>query len=877
MATRHELGALPKRKLMTYGKAARKRQPRSTCSPVTASKSASEEDLLTASKTTTTPPKNTPKTMRRQPPIDQITSRKSFSPELPQLLDGANDDPAKRPSSQSTFSSERKRKLSHIYPSQGRPQGSSNSSDDSSSSTPERHRNGIPKNEGARKSTLTARIHVQSPAADSMDVDIVEPRLSSPPPTPTPPKIPKALSRTGTRGTIQSSITTIKETRRETPGQQQIALHLARDRSDELNRSNPSITSRKDSRRPITKTSSPVPHSRKKPRRRLIDALVEQTPEDSADTDYEEDHLSSHALLSQPSSTQDSNVSAVNFQNPPVTPNSKPRTAQTTGTRTFARSSSALKFTYGQGRKLLEEEEDNLLEALSVPEMPQSLKGRRLELGGPKKSTAAGWDLDDDDDLTSSPNAKLRDIHELRQAGANSRVADSMQDLKDQMGVPTGRASSARRAALLQVAERIKDKTFMLQCRDHGVEAAVLKEVGNETDSICSLLIVSMLVTMSAKWPSGHPVRLLRLEEAAPMFSRLLLIRDDIKKLVRDRKNNLSKRSQTSIISIQKSLAELPIWEGGSPTLLSPRSIAIKCLHLLISQDPSIGNDPAVYSGGVTEGLFDVLREAAEEPQRWTNQEDVMAAELSATLSALDFHAVTAENTLRQSSEWASKYLPIVADVLRVSLQHAPLDNAKLESSILKLTINVTNNSVEAPDIFASKGLLPALAGSIANNFRQVLATIIQDSWTEGVLDGLVLQLGILINFSEHSALVRQVVNDCQYNSQHPVDEFIKLFVENHRRTSEADSMEKSHLNVAFGYLSVLLGYLALYAPVRQKLRSGHSSRSIGPLIDSIREFIAHYKKVENAMDDDDAPSEDSGTRRLQQLVHELEDQAAYD
>jgi hypothetical protein len=91
--------------------------------------------------------------------------------------------------------------------------------------------------------------------------------------------------------------------------------------------------------------------------------------------------------------------------------------------------------------------------------------------------------------------------------------------------------------------------------------------------------------------------------------------------------------------------------------------------------------------------------------------------------------------------------------------------------------------------------------------------------------------------------------------------------------------MEKTHLNVAFGYLSVLLGYLALHGPVRQKFISSHSARSIGPLVGSIREFIAHYEQVENALseNDDGVRSHGSYTKQLQELVQQLEDNAAHD
>jgi hypothetical protein len=509
--------------------------------------------------------------------------------------------------------------------------------------------------------------------------------------------------------------------------------------------------------------------------------------QDSSETTEEgEDVPDTQFHSSQPIFSQRSDAPELNDQSLPATPQPKTRTAPGTGARTFARSSSALKFTYGQGRKVLEEE-DSLLESLALP-AESSYTRRRLEPEGPKRpaSVTGGFDYDGDDGIAnSSPSSKLRDIHELRQAGANSRVADAMQDLIDQIGKPGTSSSSSRRSALLQVAEKMRDKTFIRQCRDHGVESIILKDIGKETDTICGYLILSSLVTIIAKGPSAHVGQLLRTEEAGPIFARLLSIGEDIKTVAKDRKSNLSKRSQSSLIAIESLLRELPIWDGDRPSFISPRSLVIKCLQLLIAQDVLIGRDPTIFTEAVRKHLFEVLSDASDNTAYWDYPKTVRSVELCGALSVLDFHAISVAATQGGSSEWARQYLPIIADAFYASLQTPSNGSNTVEDMILKLTINVTNNNFAAPSIFAAKGLLPALAASISSNFDHALALISQDSWAEGILDSLVLRLGILINFAEHSDLVRQIVNDCQHESQEPVKELIRLFIENHRRTSE--------------------------------------------------------------------------------------------
>ncbi|KAI1468494.1 wings apart-like protein regulation of heterochromatin-domain-containing protein [Daldinia caldariorum] len=881
MSTRQDFGAPRKKGLTTYGKAVRKRQSKPLVTP-SDFPPIPEDDSVPKHKATVT---------RRRPTLLSSPLRDPSSPTSRGLDASIDIKPKQNSSRDNTQISDRKRKISQVYASKGRAQESYQTGQRDVSPDHVRRRphpyTSISTSAGPRQTVLPTsrqRQRTRPTPLEPMDTDTAEPKLSSPPPTPTLPKGSRPAKTTIVRASSGStSDATMMGKVKQDIVQQRIPLRFARE-----NIPKPKVPSLLSDRADNEAQSTPqsVPDSgAKKRRKRIIDTLVEQRKDDKGET--VEETLESQEESSQLTlNRQISDVSMADSQSLPQTPNRKPAATQATSTRTFTRSSSALKFTYGQGRKVLEEEVD-LLESLALPEMSVPLKGRRLELGTPKKPANTKRVLDDDEDgLSNSPNSKLRDIHELRQAGENSRVADTMQDLVDQIGSPSDKPSSSRRAALLQIAEKIKDKTFMRQCRDHGIEAALLKDLGTETDVISGYLILSSLVTILAKWPSSHTQQLVRLGKPANLLALLLGVTRDIKVIARDRKSNLSKRSQTSLIAIQTMLYELPIWGEARPSLISPRSLALKCLHLLITQNINAAKDPSIFSPAVMEVLFTVLSEAVESAEHWDYPAAAEAIDLANTLSILDFYAVSFDESHRSNADWTTRYLPIVADVFSASSRNAVPDapaqesgSKPLEKAILKLTINLTNNSLEAPEIFVSKGLIPALANSISSNFTRIWASLSEDAWVDGILDSLVLRLGILINFSENSPLVRQVIDDCHHDNQRPVDELIRLFLENYRRTAEADSMETSHLNVAFGYLSVLLGYLALHPPVRQKIRSSHSAKSITPLLDSLREFITHYKKVEQSGgEEDDGPQDHSSyMERLQDLVRQLEDQAIYD
>jgi len=88
----------------------------------------------------------------------------------------------------------------------------------------------------------------------------------------------------------------------------------------------------------------------------------------------------------------------------------------------------------------------------------------------------------------------------------------------------------------------------------------------------------------------------------------------------------------------------------------------------------------------------------------------------------------------------------------------------------------------------------------------------------------------------------------------------------------QADSMEETQKNVAFGYLSVLLGFLALLPSISKRVQQTQPRKTLTPLILSIEEFIRHHKTVDNqfAADSDGHNPQAGLTERLENLVSKL-------
>ncbi|KAK8001809.1 hypothetical protein PG991_014031 [Apiospora marii] len=886
MATR-DGGNRPRKPIATYGKGgARKSQPARTLYTGTKATTRPSDRQITSTSTTG----QTTRTEERDP--YEIDSS-------PEPLSG---DPRKKPATvpksaiTGLLSSERKRKAAELSSPKAIGQDPLTEGDDSSPVRPTARRSRISSPEPSRPVRQIAKATkrpTRSNSAEGMDVDTPDVALSSPPPTPTASKssaIKNGKAAAAKKKETQDAFTpqTMKAfgnlavtDKGRTRGriQHQIPVRLAQRKTtlkttqSDIGPSSTSSASASSSQ-PAAKETAPAGKQPKRQKTRLIDSLKAQI---QSSEESEDDERESQVTWSQPLVSGQTGDFAQEDSQDSMTLTPNPRKATGTRPPAFSRTSSQVKRTYGQTRTLLEE--TDMFASLEVPREAPALKGRRLEYDNHIHKQLIKPDSDDEDAdaSTVSKTAKMQGVHDLRAAGANTFVADQMQDLADQIGTPNGagqKASSSRRTTLRQIAEKVKEKEYRRSLRDYGVEATVLERADQEHDTITGYFIVVILLQLLAHTDSPHIMRLVRTENLGGLFARLLAVDNDTVKLARDRKANMSKRDQTLLAGLQNSLAELSTWRT-KPTYISPRTATLKCLQLLVAHDPNIGRDLSLFPAAVTDQLFSVLS-VAQDPDFWEAPDAIDRINVFHALSVLEYHTVKALESQTDSNKWLTNYLPSVADAFGAVLR-VPLDT-ELESLVMRLVVNLVETVPGAPEVFVAKGLLPTLATSVCASFAKALATVSTNEWSDEVRDGLVLRLGILINCVEQSVAVREAVWKCYGDDGSPTNKLIKLFLENHASTAEADSDAKSQLNVAFGYLAVLLGYLSLLKPFRAAFRASHSKKSMKPLLDSIREFVAHHKVMEAALKDAvEGDAHEGYTDKLQLLVEQIENESVLD
>ncbi|KAK3685999.1 wings apart-like protein regulation of heterochromatin-domain-containing protein [Podospora appendiculata] len=648
----------------------------------------------------------------------------------------------------------------------------------------------------------------------------------------------------------------------ENPGRknQQIPLRLSRVPKAPVAQSAVKKKSPPPASSKVQSTVAQVPR-----KRRLIDALVSQAEGSSSEEDE---------ALSQETAVSEMRRSSPVLHSSSPPPSSSPHEQRPVVRPVLATKKSGPKFTYSQKRTMLAEEDDLLLGGTGlggIDEEPS--KGALFDFGRLPKTTSAFSFLDEDDETANT--GAVRSIHELRQAGANSRFADEMEDIMDRVGSPSEKPSSMRRGALLELAQKIREKDFRRQFRNHGDGGGLFKNLGEEMDLVSGYSIVATLTTLLATSVSAHLVQQLGPQGLAALLSRLLKEMTDIGQLARDRKQNVSRNGQTTLGTVKLSILKLPIWEPISPTSLSPRTLALKCLDLVMRQSTHSSGEAEIFSTAVTDQLFDILAAGSSNKAAWDFPGQQESCDLYLALYVLEGHSINAMQS-RLGARWTSKYVPIVANVLETALRRPADKYDDLESLALRITLNTTNTNQAACCQLVDQGLLRDLAESACGAFEVFLNSMKVDAFLSKVHESLIMMLGVMINFCVYHPPASQSLEEREDVSRTPLNRLIRVFADNHAKTSDADSMEKTQLNVALGYLSILLGYLCLNSSIRDRFLSVHPKRSLQPLLDSINEFIRFHQEVAEARAGEEGSKQETefaALSRLQSLVVQLETQ----
>lgn len=548
-------------------------------------------------------------------------------------------------------------------------------------------------------------------------------------------------------------------------------------------------------------TSDSLNQSAPRKKRRLIDELAAQADESSG----EENEKAARSQISRHTSTPEPQGLTMFRSSTAVPSTPEPSRVRTYGRPDSAKKKTGPKFTYSARRTI--RAENSLTGSLDTVDETAWLKESLLPTGGSQ------FDMDEDEDEPFTTGA-VRSIHELRQAGANSRTADEIEDLLARVGRPTNKPSSSRRNALIELSQKMQDKGFVRKFRDHNGDRSLFDQVGKETDIITGYALVAILTTLVASTASTHIVSQLQGQGFSLLLQRLFTITTDIQALAKDRASNLSRNGQQSMMKLKASLLILPVWAPTTPFMLSPRRLALKALELVVKNSGIAGDE--FFSTAVTDQLFSLLRDAPV-PDAWAFPHQDESIDFQLALILLESHSMQAMQG-ESKERWTFKHLPVLADTLATTLRRCNGRLGEIGMLVMKLALNTSNNNHDAPTAFIEKGTVRILTNALCDTFVTATNSVYNADAFQSHLEALLLMLGVMINFSENDRATGRSLLKASKGRQAPLDRVIKVFLDHHVATSEVRS---SHIKLSRGgsKLTLFAGRFGGEEPVECRLR----------------------------------------------------------
>ena len=565
--------------------------------------------------------------------------------------------------------------------------------------------------------------------------------------------------------------------------------------------------------RPTLQENNPKP-----PRLRLIDSLVavaESSP-GLADESRDDDPITVD---------MNSDPSSIN-QAPEALPDSQLAPVATLGPR----------ITYAQQRSHLSEKTGNI----------ESLLNHSLDNGansGIKMSANVGLNsqsLGNDAEEEQEGNGQMRSIHELRASGNNRRFDHEIGKLLEDISDTRKSALSGKRSALLELVEKFADPAFKNRFLQSACSDQLLDACHSEKDSITGTAVAAVVILILATSQGQPSTRIPQASRALRTLQDMLCTSRDIRAIARDRQTNMSKFAQGTVIDFEQTIKKSSVWTGRKPKLITPRLMALKALDLLVRMNHETGDTDTLVDRQTVLVLVSIMSQSCDSVGKLTktaNEDHWLHLELSTSiLESCSIVPVSSTGSL-----WTEEVLSSLIDCMGSALSLTLPEAQTIQPLLLRLSLNLANSNELTSESFAKSTFICKVAALVTSGFR-LLETEAIDERQQHDFDRLLLALGTLFNLAEMSNTARQlVIDECGSD----LDEMVHIFSNSRSKYAEADSMEASQMNVALGYLAVLLGHLCRNWEVKRRIQSKLPGCRLVPLAEAIDEFITYHKEVD--------------------------------
>ena len=548
--------------------------------------------------------------------------------------------------------------------------------------------------------------------------------------------------------------------------------------------------------------------------------------------------------------------------------------------------SSGTRQTYtAKSRTLRKDDDDDGLLTSFVMEDEVELAGTSRRI--PTEPNAILTRKEDEDmdfpDVEETPSSKLRNIHELREAGASARLRGETEAILEEIDSTN---LSTVRWGLLNLASKLEDSSFANSILTTGSESRILdKMTANPDDASRILLGMALLHLLNQRIP--RPTLEDHLDSIVVSTDSLLAQTQSLSVLARDRSLNLTKSFQQEFCVLSKKFAKTAVWSHGEPSKVTPRLLILQLLEKLARRLRDSGYKGRILRPSTMQIISAAL--SAREPALIDDQlEPESDLELKLMFSLLELSSLSTSPASSNEAElWTPWYLGSLATMLGSAPRWRPLHQGETLSLILRLCLNITNSDTGACDFFANGGVISSVTTAVQQGFEDVGGD------AEGELqvlkvDNLVLALGFLINLAERSQSSQECFLQSDHSGSVPLHALLDVFAtrwlrafevrtgqietESGANKTQATSEEESRTNVPLGYLAVLLTFLCSRRDIRAAVAARLEGGTLRHLLVAADAFLSYNKKIAEDVQvgDDNADMKAHSLSRLEVLLEEL-------
>jgi len=496
------------------------------------------------------------------------------------------------------------------------------------------------------------------------------------------------------------------------------------------------------------------------------------------------------------------------------------------------------KVTYAKMRSYLPEDslEEGLmfdLPSLTSQLQPTLVKQTSDTYTASQKST---FDLDDSEDDGSA--GRMRTVHELRAAGRMDRFLRDTEALLEDISDHGISARSRRRSAFIDLALKLTENGFVERFLGQGFEQKLLAECAAPPDEVADVALAATFAVFLASEPPQHVVVSLKDGDLLGWASKQLHLTTSFTKMTEDRRNNMSKVAQDGVFEFVEKLKSLSgLWEKSAPINICPRLVALSVLDQLVGRLRRMGDRSQLLDNNQISSV--------------TNRLAVDNLDSAETLLAMS--VLESLSTSALTLAWPREVVEKIASATSQFIHHIAGTYPAQHALFLayRLMLNLTNANSRNCAFFSSSQLVSDLILAVENGFTildqdedaDAVATV---EWRAINLDLLILSIGVMINLAEHSAEARkQAASTVDNNPAHHLSAIVRIFQQGQQRVEEAESVEESVNNVAFGYLAIMLANLCLDPSARGVVVSGLPGKNLGLLVTAVEEFVRHHQRVD--------------------------------